>query len=170
MANLCDFTMRVNGKNKESIEKFRAALMQEDKNLWMGRGAEVTSQSCWCLSDGRVSAEFEGYVKWSIQSALIDDALSMRTQKESGTGYWGDIDDIKDFITLCEATERFNVTVEVFSKEPGCCFQEHYIIANGDFICNETAEYYEDYNEDMGEYEESGGFDYYGIFDDSIFE
>lgn len=143
--------------------------MQEDKNLWMGRGAEVTSQSCWCLSDGRVSAEFEGYVKWSIQSALIDDALSMRTQKETGTGYWGDIDDVKDFVTLCEATERFNVTVEVFSKEPGCEFQEHFIIADGGCICDETAEYHEDYDEETGEYEESGGFDYYGNFDDSIF-
>lgn len=96
MANICCFRMSVKG-DKSNISKFTSALTQ-DGEVWMGRGAEADIDF---LSDSE--AEIEGCCKWSIQSALIDDSFSMRRQKETGKGYWGDLDTSKGFISLFEA-------------------------------------------------------------------
>lgn len=98
MANICSFRMRLKGE-KENISKFFSALTQAG-NIWMGRGAEADIDF---LSDNE--AEIEGCCKWSIQSALIDNSLSMRRQKETGEGCWGDLDTSKGFISLFEAYE-----------------------------------------------------------------
>lgn len=98
MANICCFRMSVKG-DKSNISKFTSALIQ-DGEVWMGRGAEADIDF---LSDSE--AEIEGCCKWSIQSALIDDSFSMRRQKETGEGYWGDLDTSKGFISLFEAYE-----------------------------------------------------------------
>ena len=98
MANICCFRMSVKG-DKSNISKFTSALTQ-DGEVWMGRGAEADIDF---LSDSE--AEIEGCCKWSIQSALIGDSFSMRRQKETGEGYWGDLDTSKGFISLFEAYE-----------------------------------------------------------------
>lgn len=98
MANICCFRMSVKG-DKSNISKFTSALTQ-DGEVWMGRGAEADIDF---LSDSE--AKIEGCCKWSIQSALIDDSFSMRRQKETGEGYWGDLDTSKGFISLFEAYE-----------------------------------------------------------------
>lgn len=105
-ANICCFRMSVKG-DKSNISKFTSALTQ-DGEVWMGRGAEADIDF---LSDSE--AEIEGCCKWSIQSALIDDSFSMRRQKETGEGYWGDLDTSKGFISLFEACEEYHVNMEV---------------------------------------------------------
>jgi len=155
MANLCDYVMLVKGKT-EGIEKFYKALTQSSSEAWMGRGADADI----IYENG--GARITGYCKWSIQSALIDGAISMQKQKNNngeGIWYWGDeVKDVVQFITLFEACEKWGLNMEVFSWEPGCCFSEHYKYENGD-ITDECIDYEEEYDEKTEEYIPVGGFE-----------
>ena len=130
MANLCSFSMCVNGTH-DNIEKFYNAMSQNG-NMYMGRGAEADIK----YEDEECKAFIDGWCKWSIQSALVDNAISMRT--EPNIWYWGDGVDVStlEFITLWEACERWNLEIEVYSEEPGCCFQEHYMYVDGEMSCD----------------------------------
>lgn len=149
MANMCSFSMQVNGKH-EDIEKFYNAMIQKG-NPYMGRGAEADIEyEDGYDGDGIDRAFINGWCKWSIQSALIDNAISMRTNPDMW--YWGDgVDKSKlEFITLLEATKKWNLVIEVYSEEPGCEFQEHYVFDNGTVLCDECVEYIELY---LGDYD-----------------
>ena len=137
MANICSFSMCVKGKH-EDIEKFYNAMSQKGK-VYMGRGAEAEIN----YDDDDNIAFIDGWCKWSVQSALIDNAISMRT--EPSTWYWGEnVDATKlEFVTLHEACVKWNLDMEVYSEECGCCFQEHFVIVNGDMIVDDCVDYYE---------------------------
>lgn len=141
---MCDFSMCVNGKRSD-IEKFYNAMSQKG-NVYMGRGADAEIR----YEDEENKAFIDGWCKWSIQSALIDNAISMR--KEPDKWYWGDsVDTSKiEFVTLFEACKKWNIDMEVYSEECGCCFQEHFVVVNGDVIVDECVDYEEycidDYN------------------------
>lgn len=149
MANICDFSMRVKGKH-EDIEKFYNAMMQNG-NVYMGRGADAEI----IYDDDDNAADISGWCKWSVSSAMIDNAISMRNEPDRW--YFGDnfnANEIK-FVTLIEACEMFNVDMEVFSEEPGCCFQEHYLVVNGDVLIDECTEWNEYCIEDYETKEEA---------------
>ena len=137
MANICSFSMCVKGKHSD-IENFYNAMSQKG-NIYMGRGADAEIN----YDEDEGLAFIDGWCKWSVQSAMIDNAISMRT--EPNMWYWGDNED-KDkleFITLVEACKKWNLDMEVYSEEPGCCFQEHYLYINGDIICDDCVEWNE---------------------------
>ena len=52
--------------------------------------------------------------------------------------------------TIQIESKRLNLSVEVFSEECGMCFQEHYIVIDGDIIETECEDWYE---YDISEYE-----------------
>ena len=137
MANICGFSMCIKGAH-DDIENFYNAMSQKG-NIFMGRGADAEIQ----YEDEENRAFIDGWCKWSIQSALIDNAVSMRT--EPSKWYWGDsVDSSKiEFVTLWEACKKWNVDMEVYSEECGCCFQEHYVMVNGDVVCEDCVEYNE---------------------------
>ena len=135
MANICSFSMMVRGEH-ENIEKFYNAMSQNG-NIYMGRGAEAeikyNDENC---------AQIDGWCKWSVQSAMIDNAISMRTEPNIWAFSTREKEEL-EFITLLEATERWNLVMEVYSEEPGCEFQEHYVFDNGTILCDECVEYHE---------------------------
>lgn len=134
MANICDFQMCVRG-NCSNIEKFYDAMCQKG-NIYMGRGASAEIEF-----ESEDRAMITGWCKWSIQSALIDNAESMRSNPERW--WWGEGEKPSEFITLWEACKKWNLDMEVYSEESGCCFQEHYVCIEGDIICDECVEWYE---------------------------
>lgn len=139
MANICGFSMRVRGK-RDDIEKFHNA-MQQKGNVYMGRGSDADIE--YEDEDDYSIGWIQGWCKWSVQSAMIDNAISMRT--EPNIWYFGDdVDKSKiEFITLIEACRKYNVDMEVFSEESGCCFQEHIMVINGDVVIDECVEWNE---------------------------
>lgn len=149
MANLCSFSMNVKGSH-ENIEKFYNAMSQNG-TIYMGRGADAQIQ----YDDEDSRAFIDGWCKWSIQSALIDNAISMRNEPDKW--YFGEnIDKTKlEFITLIEACERWNLTMEVYSEECGCCFQEHYLIRDGIIEINECVDWNEYFLDDYVTKEEA---------------
>ena len=149
MANICDFSMCVKGTH-DDIEKFYNAMTQNG-NIYMGRGADAEIQ----YEDEEGGAFIDGWCKWSIQSALIDNAISMRNEPDKW--YFGDNIDKSnlEFITLIEACRKWNITMEVYSEEPGCCFQEHYIIRNGVVEVDDCVDWYEYFLDDYKTKEEA---------------
>lgn len=141
MANICSFQMCVRG-NHSNIEKFYDALSQKGK-IWMGRGAEAELKF-----ESEDRAFIIGWCKWSVQSALMDDAISMRTEPETWHHEPGEEE--HEYITLYEACKKWSLDMEVYSEEGGCCFQEHYVFVDGDLICEECEDWYEYY---LGDYE-----------------
>lgn len=138
MANICDFSMFVIGE-KDNIEKLYDALNQEG-NIWIGRGVADADILIEVYSNQHHSAVINGWCKWSVQSALIDNAISMR----SGNRRWsfGNVDVSKlEFITLKEASEKWNLVIEVYSAEDGIGFQEHYVFDNGVVVVDECVDW-----------------------------
>lgn len=155
MANMCSFQMIIKGE-KPDRDGFINALTQKGR-CCMGRGAEI-SESFENENDVRIY----GWCKWSVASALYDNAFSMREQKNTGKGRWYNKDGFINnhiFVDLVEATEIGNLDVEVVSWESGMCFSEHYHIRNGKVLTWETTEYTEIWDEETGELiREEGGF------------
>ena len=137
MANICSFSMCVRGTH-ENIKKFYNAMSQ-DGDLYMGRGADARI----LYEDEEGRALIDGWCKWSVQSAMIDNAISMR--REPNMWAWGkNVDASKlKFITLWEACAKWNLDMEVYSEEPGCGFQEHYLVIDGQVVYEDCVEYNE---------------------------
>lgn len=157
MANLCEFSMKVVGENKENIETFFHMLTQKG-TTYMGRGAEAYLDG-YNEENGKHSAEIYGDCKWSIKASLILDAISMRTNPEMWTFGKTNWKDILQFVTLYEASEQLNLDVEVYSSEPGCEFQEHYLCRHGEVDIDEWVHYTEEYDEESDEYVKTGGYE-----------
>lgn len=155
MANLCSFSMVVVGKSEENINTFMEWMNQE-ANTWMGRGAEADIYDIE-EDDGTFRAEINGCCKWSIQSSLIDNAISMRTEPNRWS--FGTEENVNlRFVTLYEACKELDLNMEVYSEEPGCEFQEHYLFIDGELELDECVDYHEEFNEETEEYEGIGGF------------
>ena len=147
MANICSFSMHVKG-NKDDIQSFYNAMCQNGK-FYMGRGADAE------ITIDEDSAFIDGWCKWSIQSALIDNAISMRANPSMW--YFGDGFDASqiEFITLDEACKKWNLDMEVYSEESGCGFQEHFMFVNGELVIDECVEWNEYYIGDFDTKEEA---------------
>ena len=140
MANFCAFSMKVVGE-KPNVDSFVSALEQKGK-FCMGRGGVIDVEDDF---DG--GSILEGEVKWSLLASLTEDAVSMRKQKETGKGYWywpedGFIDN-HEFITLQEASDLFDVDVEVYSTEPLHEFAEHILVKKGVTVIDDRVPYQE---------------------------
>ena len=62
-------------------------------------------------------------------------------------------------ITLNQISKRYGVDIEVYSKEYGMAFEEHYIIKNGKFELNDVVEFESIYDEETDDWiGENGGF------------
>lgn len=155
MANICNFSMLVKGK-KENIEQF-INMMEQKGTVWMGRGANVYSQDMEELENGKCRCQIDGDTKWSVQSSMVDNAISMRTEPERWS--FGNTDKTKlTFVTMFEACNQLQLDMEVYSEECGVGFEEHFIFIDGELIIDECVDIVEKYNEETMEYERYGGF------------
>ena len=157
MANLCSFSMILKGEEAD-IDKFKN-MMKQTGNVWMGRGAEILNEETEETEDGKCRCQIDGYTKWSVHSSLIDNAISMRTEPDKW--FFGDGEDKSKltFVTMLEACEQLNLDMEVYSEEPGCGFQEHYVFIEGVLVADESVDYTEEYDEEADEWVSEGGFE-----------
>lgn len=150
MANICEFKMQLKGSCAD-INKFVDALTWKGR-VYIGYGISNTD----ILISEYNSLTIAGNCKWIIQSALIDKAEQMQKEKELGVNN-SVINSADEFITLFEACKRFNVNMEVYSKEPSCHFQEHYKYENGE-ILDDVADCSEAIDDKTDEVTITGGY------------
>ena len=130
MANICDVDVSVKGTEANVKEFIRAMKWQDEyKECGVGRIYEVfeIDEFAW---DGEYYAKLGCDVAWSVKSAMCN---------------------ISNPNNLEELSKRLNLTIEIFSKEPGIGFMEHFVVENGTVMCDDCFDYYEC---DIDEFEE----------------
>lgn len=124
MANNCLFDWKIVGK-EENVDELISMMKWEGKFEYDGLG-RIYELECTDKSDNgdeTVSAYGYGDCAWSVLTAMRDYG-GRAPSLESETG-------------------RLELKIEIYSSEPGCCFQEHVIIDNGKVIEEECVDYEE---------------------------
>jgi len=116
MPNYCDYTMRIRGK-KEDRDKWVELMNNYELENHFFRIFETWRDNDWF--DREDCEMVSGYCAWSIESCC----------RESGYSEGKDL--------LAINSRELNLDVEVWSEEPGCGFQEHYIYSKGQCLTAE---------------------------------
>lgn len=174
MANDCCGTMRVVAKNKEAIDRFERIMRYKDDEFFCYRVFQFEKFDEY--KDGEFYvAEFSTDVAWGSDKWFYD---ADRPEKKIITGYEKTRRIVRPDSSeeMCEDYEKpihgtahytsvrhlcgvLGIGVELWTTEPGMCFEEHADCdRNGDFHY-ETAEYREEYEDgEDGEPTEVHGF------------
>lgn len=167
MPNYCDYEMKILGK-KENVLRMVAYLQAdynyqdglsnctEDKHFFRVFEANVIDEAE--LSSETYMAVVSGYCAWSISCCMLQGSLSyyrnwseerLSTLKEPFKG-----------THLEDVTKELDLSVEIFSKESGLEFMEHYIVESGTITLDETHDYHEEYDEEADEWIPVGGVEW----------
>lgn len=174
MPNYCDFEMKIKG-SKENREKLISYLNADyhydikdnneytlkkctaDKHFFRVFEADEIEEGYYTTSDRDYSI-LTGSCAWSVVTCMFDD--------DNGTYYgsWkkNNFYDCKDFrgTHMIEVTKDLDLEVEIFSKEDGCGFMEHYVLNKGELLIEECVDYREEYDEESEEVSEIGGMEW----------
>lgn len=137
MANNCAFDMRITGK-EDAIKEFIAMLswQGEFEECGLGRTYSFDADE---LEETTVPGIYTvtgyGDCAWSVLTAMREEYRA-------------------DAPSLESETERLGLVVEVYSSEPGFCFQEHYIFVKGNCILDDCVEYEEHWIDSFNSLEE----------------
>lgn len=121
MANTCFVEGKVWAKSKNRIRSFLT---------WLGRYKMLSveeTEEIQELENGLFSQEFIGDCKWSIESSINNPG------------------DKKGDLT----TKTDGIIVELWSQEPGCGFEEHYIVEDGGITTNDCVDWTEVHFDDF---------------------
>ena len=159
MPNYCDYSMCVKG-TKENVEEFikviqadydyHGMIFSHDRHLF--RVFEANYDEIEKMCDDTYQVIINGYCAWSVASCMLEGGYYADVKTRYPNEFRG--------TTLLLESKRLGIDIEVYSEECGCCFQEHYVIVNGDLICDECVEWNEycidDYNTKADAEEELG--------------
>ena len=180
MANDCAYMLKIVGKRKDAVMQAALALKYMDlKNgYYLCRifSADITDAG---EKGDFFTAEVSGDCAWSVNACMFDESyaswrgLKLGEKEPRNFKDWQGNDCFtKEFVTMPILCKRLGVGVEIWSKEPGCEFQEHYRIDHsGEISCDETVHWREgddgcDWNDPNPEKDE-GGFDDWGSYSDN---
>lgn len=121
MANDCYYNMRIVGKTANVEELIRMMNREKEfKNKGLGRVRSAYIYESNIIKNGIACYDLDGDCAWSVFSSMIDYDIG-----------------------LISETKRLRLAIEVYSSESGFAFQEHYIIAKGDIICEDVVDWNE---------------------------
>lgn len=154
MPNYCNYSMCVVGA-KENIEKFIKVInsgynygtMEFDYDRHLFRVFEAVNDEIEERYDGRFQTTINGYCAWSVSSCMLEDGYYRSVKKNYPDNFRGTTLDIE--------SKNLDLDIEVFSEESGMCFQEHYIIKNGEVVCDECVDWEEVWIDDYKTKEEA---------------
>lgn len=165
MPNWCAFEMKVAGKTEKSVNTFISWLKNDyfysmkdqdsavdmykdhyqlgDLHLYTNADKHFFRiDDIWVkntdLKNGKYCAEIDGACAWSVWSCMMKGEYTY--YNSSVTGEFAPL--AKDHATnLIDATKELGIAVEVYSKEPGMGFAEHYLIDSGEVIADQETGY-----------------------------
>ena len=122
MANNCWYDLSVKG-TEENVKAFIRAMKWQDEYADCGVGrvfeCDIIDEFAW---RGEYYAKISGDCAWSVKSAMC------QAYNENN---------------LEAISQRLNLTIEVFSEEPGIGFMEHFAVENGSIMVDDCFDYYE---------------------------
>lgn len=138
MPNICEFNMKVIGKDK-NVSEFLEMLTDYDlpKHFWRVFDDTLTVTKHPDDSKDETTAYISGDCAWSIYACMTDEEHSYAADHpEEGT-------------SLQKESERLSLSIEVFSWAPEMGFSEHFAYQNGETLAEETCDYGELYVDDL---------------------
>ena len=166
MPNYCDYELKIKGE-KENVMKVVSYLQADysyengysnctaDKHFFRVFEADTAYEQI--EDDGLFSVVVYGYCAWSVYCCMFK---GVHTYYNDWTeGKKAKLNEPFKGINMEDITKELNLTVEIFSSEPGVGFMEHYLVENGEILVNECVKYYEQENEE-GDYEGVGGLEW----------
>lgn len=147
MPNYCNYSMCVVGK-KESVEEFIEVMnagynygtMEFDYDRHMFRVFEAENDKIEERDDGRFQTFINGYCAWSVSSCMLKDGYYRNFKEDFPDNFRG--------TTLPLESKKLGLDIEVYSEESGMCFQEHYLIIDGEIVREECVDWSEIWVED----------------------
>ena len=144
MPNYCNYEMKVVCDKKENIEEF-LKVMNADYDYYnntfsydrhMFRVFEAENTDITQRMDGKFESYISGYCAWSVRSTMLNvDCSYYRSNiNENPEKY-------KRATTLELESKNLGLEIEVYSEEEGCCFQEHFLIKDGEIIENKCVDW-----------------------------
>ena len=115
MPNYCNFEMRVRG-SEEAIDEFIKDALDYDRDRHLWRVFNLDECGSKENTDGTITCAFTGSCAWSVYSCMLD-----------GEHTYAHDNPEKSASLISESLER-NLSIEVYSFEPGLCFSEHYLV------------------------------------------
>ncbi len=128
MPNYCYYEMHVKGK-RENIEEFVKVMTDYERPQHFWRVFSAYTDYRAPDQDGLTIASIAGDCAWSVYSCMCIGPCT----------YAGDVDESRR-TSLQKESERLQLEIEVFSDEPGMCFQEHYLYNKGDELVAECVD------------------------------
>ena len=120
MANDCGYGMKVKG-NHANVEEFIRAMRWEGEYEEQGIGRVFSCDvSIICKEDDVCIYDLFGDCAWSIWSAM---------RKANNPN------------NIEALSKKLNLTIEVFSEEPGIGFMEHFAVENGKVLCDDCIDW-----------------------------
>lgn len=142
MPNICNFDMKIVGK-QENVEKFIKVLQAHynyetnefsfERHLFRIFESEIYDAEE--KDDGEISVQINGDCAWSVQSCMFENGYYDSVKKNYNKNFHG--------TTVPIESKNLNLKIEIYSTEPGCQFQEHYLIDNGNVVIDDCVEYIE---------------------------
>lgn len=154
MPNYCNYSMCVVGK-KESIEEFIKVMradydygnMEFNHDRHMFRVFEAEYDEIEERYNDTYQVVINGYCAWSVASCMLERGYYRDFKERYGDNFRG--------TTLLIESERLGIDIEVFSEEGGMCFQEHYMIIEGELARSECVDWTEYWIDDYETKEEA---------------
>lgn len=155
MPNYCNYSMCVVGKQRKNVEEFIKIMnadynygtMEFNSDRHMFRVFEATCDEIEKRDDGKFQVIINGYCAWSVSSCMLRDGYYGNFKRDYPDNFRGTTLDIE--------SKKLKLDIEVYSDECGMCFQEHYIITNGEIVCDECVDWSEIWVEDYKTKEEA---------------
>ena len=151
MANTCEYNMMVKGKKKDvdTLVKWLNAgydyFIDDNGNPTLVCDSDHHFYRVLSAQSGEIDGEDEDIIRQTVHG---DCAWSVATSMLKGREliYSTPDDRFKDIrkdVNLIDASWLLDLEIEVYSKEPGMCFAEHYLIDNGKMIIDDCTDYQE---------------------------
>lgn len=131
MPNLCCFEMRIRGKKEDCLKFLQKDNYEEENHFWRFFNFDSIEE----LGDNEdYEIGIVGSCAWSLEVCC---------RNSHPVDYNNEYGNKKDL--FAENTKNFNLVMEVFSNESGCCFAEHYIYNKGKCKLCDEVHYFEGY-------------------------
>lgn len=126
MPNYCDFTMKIIGDIRDIIPIYNACVAE-----YSGKSTDPKHFyrvfECNIQEISNTHMICTGYCAWSVATCFLNGGYHDGTMPNG----------------VCLEMMTDNITVEIYSTEPGMCFSEHIIVKNNQIMLEECTDYYE---------------------------
>ena len=135
MPNWCAFDMRIVGK-ENNVDELVSILKYDHPTKSFYRILEAVEYSRFATPAGTITVDLYGECAWSVMVCMFEREFTYAAE-----------DDRPNKTNIEVEAERLGLDIEIYSREPGMCFAEHYLIKGsaGGTIIDESNEYLELY-------------------------